>query len=393
LPRIGRQQHDVSVGEQDWVESGPLPFAGSDLDEVAARLGHQRGQWSAERLGYVSMLASTGGLWRVTGPGWGCVAKWVRAAPAYVGGGMQGDPFDESSFTFWRREPDVFTRGVADLLPTGVRMPELLGRVDTADGVVLFLEDVQGRHHYDLTDDDLSAAAHALGAAHGAALARGAGPEAGAPWATDSLAEWVTARLGRSEWLDDPEWDARPAFGQVPAAQVHAAARRLYARTPADLAWLAGMPVVLCHHDFWPANIVVQPEPAEPRVVLLDWAHTGPGAPGSDVGVMAATLVGDRYRPVDRFEPLLHMLTESYLAGMWDAGWTQGHDDVRTTAALTAPGRFLGYAAGLARLAADPDMLAAICARAQWEPDEFVARTAEFVIVLADTVDRALPRR
>ena len=107
---------------------------------------------------------------------------------------------------------------------------------------------------------------------------------------------------------------------------------------------------------------------------------------------MAATLIGDRYRPVDQFERLLHMLTGAYLEGMGNAGWTQGHDDMRTTAALTAPGRFLGFAAGLPRLAADQDLLAAICARAQWEPEEFLARMAEFVIVLADTTDRALPR-
>ena len=192
------------------MDSGPLPFSGSDLDAVADRLGQPRGQWSAQRLGYVSMLASTGGLWRVTGPGWGCVAKRVRAAPAYVGGGMQGDPFDQESFTFWRREPDVFDRGVADLLPTGVRMPGLLGRVESPDGVVLFLEDVQGRHHYDFTDEDLSAAAHALGSAHGAALARGAVPETGAPWATDSLSEWVTARLGGNECSMTP--NGKPAL-------------------------------------------------------------------------------------------------------------------------------------------------------------------------------------
>ena len=370
----------------------PLPFAGKDLDPVAARLGQPRGRWSAQRLGYVSLLSSTGGLWRVTGPGWGCVAKWVRAAPAYVGGGMQGDPFEESSFTFWRREPDVFARGVADLLPAGVRMPELLGRVEHPDGVVLFLEDVRGRHGYDLTDEDLRSAAQALGTAHGTALARGAVPLPGAPWAADALSEWVTARLGRNEWLEDPQWDGSPAFGPVPAGQVRAAARRLFARTPADLHWLARMPVVLCHHDFWPANIVIQPEPAVPRVVLLDWAHTGPGAPGADIGVMAASLVGDRYRPVDQFAALLETLTGAYLAGMGHAGWTQGHDDVRRAAALTAPGRFLGFAAGLPRLAADQELLAAVCARAQWEPQEFLARMAEFVLVLADTADRALPR-
>lgn len=107
-------------------DPGALPFTGTDLHRVVTRLGRPLGRWSAQRLGYVSMLSSTGGLWRVTGPGWGCVAKWVRAAPAQAGGGMQGDPFDEASFTFWRREPDVFARGVADLLPAGVRLPELL---------------------------------------------------------------------------------------------------------------------------------------------------------------------------------------------------------------------------------------------------------------------------
>lgn len=95
-------------------------------------------------------------------------------------------------------------------------MPELLGRVEDPDGVVLFLEDVQGGHHSDLTDEDLSAAAHALGTAHGTALAGGAIPQRGAPWARDSLSEWVTARLGRHEWLEDPDWDTSSASGRSP---------------------------------------------------------------------------------------------------------------------------------------------------------------------------------
>ena len=345
LRRVGRLPHDGPVREPDSVDSGPLPFSGSDLDAVAARLGQPRGRWSAQRLGYVSMLASTGGLWRVTGSGWGCVAKWVRAAPAYVAAGCRATRSTRRASLSGAVSPTCSPGACG---PVTDRGPDARaagpGRQPRRCRVV-----PRGRPGAPSLRPDRprpESAAHALGAAHGTALARGAVPETGAPWATDSLSEWVTARLGRNEWLDDPEWDTSPPFGQVPAAQVHAAARRLFARTPADMNWLSGMPVVLCHHDFWPANIVIQPEPAVPRVVLLDWAHTGPGAPGADIGVMAATLIGDRYRPVDQFEPLLDVLTGAYLAGMANAGWTQGHDDVRTTAALTAPGRFLGYAAG-----------------------------------------------
>jgi hypothetical protein len=47
--------------------------------------------------------------------------------------GLQGDPFDPSSFTFWRREPDLYLRGVSDLLPVGVRMQNLIHRRDVAE--------------------------------------------------------------------------------------------------------------------------------------------------------------------------------------------------------------------------------------------------------------------
>jgi hypothetical protein len=77
---------------------------------------------------------------------------------------------------------------------------------------------------------------------------------------------------------------------------------------------------------------------------------------------------------------------------MADADWTPRRHEVRTAAALAAPGRFLGYAAGLARLAGDDPLLAAVCARAQWEPEQFLAAMAEFVLILADTADHALPR-
>jgi hypothetical protein len=261
--------------------------------EVIAAVFGDDGPWTAHRLGYFSALATTGGLWRFAGRRSSCVLKVVQAEPVRLPG-LQGDPFDPASFTFWRREPDLYTRGVSDVLPVGVRLPDLIHRRDVAEGrVLLFLEDVAGRHDRDLSDTELQTVARTLGRAQ----ALGTAP-AGPPWSVNALREIVTPRLAFASRLDDDSAYDHPDLRDIVGKAERTANRRLIERMPAAMELLDDAPRVLCHHDFWSANIFLQPDG---DLVLLDWAHTGPGAIGTDIAVLGSTLIGDRYRLVEDF--------------------------------------------------------------------------------------------
>lgn len=367
----------------DAREFDGAPVSQDDIDAIASALKDQ-GPWTARRLGYFSALATTGGLWRFVGRRSSCVLKVVQAEQVRLPG-LQGDPFDPSSFTFWRREPDLYLRGVSDVLPVGVRMPNLIHRRDVAgERALLWLEDVSGRHDRDLSNAELLSVAEAMGRAQ----ARGVAPE-GPPWSANALREIVAPRLALVSRLDDDAAYDHPDLRGVVGEAQRTANRRLIERMPTALNLLEGLPRVLCHHDFWSANIFLQPDG---NLVLLDWAHSGPGPVGTDIAVLLSTLIGDRYRPVDDFPTLLWELTDAYVGGLRSQGW---HGDPRLVAsaiALASPARFLGAVANLPRLARDPDLMRLVCTRAGWEPSDLVASMARFVELLDGASDAALIR-
>ena len=365
----------------DSDEFDGAPVSERDILAVSVACG-DLGPWTARRVGYFSALATTGGLWRFVGGESSCVLKVVQAEQVRVPG-LQGDPFDPSSFTFWRREPDVYLRGVTDVLPTGVRMPSLIHRRDIAEErVLLWLEDVSGRHDRDLSDGELGTVARALGRAQ----ALGAAPT-GPPWSANTLREIVTPRLALGSRLDDDAGYEHPDLQGVVGEAERAANRRLTEQMPAAMDLLESAPQVLCHHDFWSANIFLQ---TDGNLVLLDWAHSGPGAIGTDIAVLVSTLIGDRYRPVDAFPTLLAMLTDAYLDGLQSEGWPGDPRLVARSIALATPARFLGAVANLPRLVRDPSLLRLVCERGGWHPSDYIASMARFVVLLDSALDTAL---
>jgi thiamine kinase-like enzyme len=78
------------------------------------------------------------------------------------------------------------------------------------------------------------------------------------------------------------------------------------------------LPRTVCHLDVWPNNIVRRPDG---EVVFLDWAFTGDGALGEDVGNLIPDSVFDLLLDHELLPDLDERLTGAYLRGLRDAGW------------------------------------------------------------------------
>ena len=62
---------------------------------------------------------------------------------------------------------------------------------------------------------------------------------------------------------------------------------------------------------------------------LFDWAFTGDGALGEDVGNHIPDAVFDLFWPAERMPELAHTCIANYLDGLHDAGWRGDPDQVR----------------------------------------------------------------
>jgi hypothetical protein len=216
-------------------------------------------------------------------------------------------------WNYWRREALVYESALPERL--GIGAPRLLGVDESAEGdVELRLEYVEGRHGAELTVDDLEAAARVLGRAQG----RADRPDE--PWLSRGfLRDYSGSRP--VDWAlleDDAAW-ARPLMRdhfdrslRTRLVQLHRARGRL-------LEAMEGLPRTVCHLDVWPNNLIRR---SDGEVVLLDWAFAGDGALGEDIGNLIPDSVFDLHVPHQRLDELDERLTEAYLAGLREAGWS-----------------------------------------------------------------------
>ncbi|MFI6345062.1 phosphotransferase family protein [Streptomyces sp. NPDC050560] len=73
------------------------------------------------------------------------------------------------------------------------------------------------------------------------------------------------------------------------------------------------LPRTPCHLDVWPGNLIRRPDG---EVVFLDWAFTGDGAVGEDVGNLIPDSVLDRFLPHESLDELDAAVTDAY-RGAW----------------------------------------------------------------------------
>jgi sugar lactone lactonase YvrE len=126
---------------------------------------------------------------------------------------------------------------------------------------------------------------------------------------------------------------ARARPGRLVGAQAgHAVGQRVCV---SGLAAQAGQRT-LCHLDVWPANLIDD----DGTSVLLDWAFAGEGAVGEDVANLIVDSFADGLMDVRLLPELAESVTDRYLEGLRDGGWSGSDDAVRFAIAACGAAKY-----------------------------------------------------
>ena len=261
------------------------------------------------------------GIQRVTGMAqtdegllpWSLIVKALRR-----GGALASD--DPGNWGYWQREARAYQSGLLAQLPGGIVAPRCYAVQAQADGSYwLWLEEIQSTPGPWTLADHALAARH-LGQFNGAYLA-GQPLPAPQPWMSwgrtrqwvdftrpyvERSAQWADTAIGR-RWL-----------GRVGLARVH----QLWSQTDRLLQAFERLPVCYCHHDAFCRNLLHRTNKAGgPETVAIDWALTGYGRLGEEVGVTIAVALEFLDVAIDQARELDQAVFTAYLEGLHDAGW------------------------------------------------------------------------
>jgi hypothetical protein len=286
------------------------------LNQEARDVLGARGPARAELLTHNPANGVTRGVWRVRcDNGRSAVVKVLtHRKETAAGWASSGDP---RHWNYWRREAEVYASGLPGAWqPYGIRAPRLLAAIDRADGdVALWLEDVRGEPATRWTVDRHGLLAHALGRAQGA-------ESADAPWLSH---RFLRGYIGREQGpgcpdglLDDDAAWRQPLVRDHFPAGLREAMVRLHAEREWFLGVMESLPRTLSHLDLWPANALAG---SDGSAVLLDWAFTGDGALGEDIGNYVPDSAFDLFFPAAQLPALEREMYGNYRAGLHRSGW------------------------------------------------------------------------
>ncbi len=287
--------------------------------EVARVFDVDRPEWSVATLTHNPANAVTHGVWRVRVGDRSAVLK-------VLGGRIDPDaPWPASdeprAWNYWRREALAYDHPPWRDVEGGIGTPRRLACFERSPvEIALWLEDVPGRPGEDFDLDDHAALARALGRCQ----ARGARAE---PWHSRGfLPDYTRLRPVRFDLLEDDRTWAHPLVAGSLGAEVREAGRRLVAEREWLLGVMAERPRRVCHLDLWPQNLIRRPEGG---LVALDWAFTGDGALGEDLGNHVPDTAFDAVGWADRLHELDVDTFEAFLEGLAEGGFAVEERDVR----------------------------------------------------------------
>jgi hypothetical protein len=266
--------------------------------------------------------AVTASVDRITYPGGATRIRKQLRAPGGTGGSWAGSAHPRH-WNYWRREAEAYRDDELrqQLRAAGLGLPD--GEVeDAADGAVLWLEDVHGRPGREFGLDDHAALARACGRWQAA-------PPDDRPWSSkDFLRAYSTSRPVRWDLLDDDAAWQRPLVRELWPDGLRPAWAHLVAHREDLLRLVEQAPRCRCHLDLWVSNEIRRPDGS---FALLDWAFTGDGAVGEDIGNHIPDAVFDLFWPAERLPELAEACIGAYLEGLSEGGRRGDADRVRTT--------------------------------------------------------------
>lgn len=226
-------------------------------------------------------------------------------------------------WNYWRREELVYRSKNLKLLPTGFRKPRCLGIVEQEDDSVwLWLEKVDGLRSDAWTLQVYADVACFLGRLN-ALYARQ--ELLSDPWLSRNLLRQWCHRFILEESV--PEWEEFfvKSLWKLPSADVFLDVLKHY---DGILKALEGLPQIFCHRDASSQNIFVHmDESAMTGITAIDWALSGIGPVGEDLGPLAFSAV-QQLSHINSAN-ILDALFKSYLKGLEEYGFRPDPQSIR----------------------------------------------------------------
>lgn len=252
---------------------------------------------------------------------------------------------DPRHWNYWRRELEVYRddRLREQLAGTGLVLPEAEVE-EHPGGAVLYLEDIEGRPGTAFTLDDHAALARACGRWQSR-------PADEVPWTSVGfLRDYSTTRDVPWKLLaDDAAWK-QPLIAENWPAGLRSAWVELVAHRNELLTLAEGLPRARCHLDLWVCNAIRR---STGEIALLDWAFTGDGALGEDIGNHIPDAVFDLFWPAERIAELAETCIANYLEGLREGGW-RGDPDLVRLAVMASGVKYAWLLPGLLGRASEP---------------------------------------
>ena len=280
-------------------------------------------EWRVERLGHEKIISTTGGLFCFSGQSqgiqgvqpWKVVVKCINNPTA-----SKQDP---RGWAYWQREILAFQSGFLAQLPAGVRAPRFYHVTDNENGAWLWMEHIQEVTGKQWSLDHFQRVARQLGIFQGKYLHDV--PLIDQPWLSKFFFRDVWSPENFWSGFMNPTSEENAWQSPITESSFNAQHKSRVLQLLADKERFFDandrLPQVLCHYDasrrnfMWSRSL----QTGEVELIGVDWAFSGIGALGNDLGELIGTSIFFfEYSPADA-ETLEAAVLEGYLAGLVDS--------------------------------------------------------------------------
>jgi len=308
------------------------------LDRIVARALHvpeaQVTRARAEPIDYAIGTPSTGALLRCSGSAelpdgdrrdWSIFVKVLQSPWEWEHLSVIPEPM-RAAFAEklpWRIEADAYRCGLADLLPEGLRQPELYEIVDIDDRhVALWVEDVAVSDE-PWTVERFARAAELLGRLAavrpvGCTAVPSATPESDVPGIVMRYYMTTRVRMGVLPGLLGGGWHHPLVAGAIAEAADEGLADDVEDAIAHIDPWLDlcdALPQTYCHGDASPQNLLV-PADEPDEFVVIDWGFNSPLPVGFDLGQLLVGLAHAGDLHVDALPVIVDAILPAYHKGL-----------------------------------------------------------------------------